>query len=205
MLAILFYIYLFSSTTVSAQADFYLGRENGYSIEYRCGFSESEKNEVKLLVEDVITESLAVFETVNPLLYDRFKERLQQKKLVVICEEDQDLNRAGSSANYRGGIFTADEIRMAISIVQNRQHPMAKNLVLHELLHFAKIDNLSTKRHNELPRIYYDRDAVYSCADLVYANLQLNLDREQIKSTCKSALHVQKKKRPLEMSHFFEF
>ena len=141
-------------------------------------------------VYQVIRESLAKFREVNPRVEEAVRTRLSKRDLVVICDPEA-LKQMGAEADARGSLFGPYRIRVGLSSANLVGTNAQKNTILHEMLHYAKIDNVSGRIHSTVLELgAMSEDNVYACADVVYPQVFVSdpvsaLDAEE---TCANAL-----------------
>ena len=159
-----------------------------YKIRYQCPSPEL-KAQTESMVSKIIQESLLAFESSVPLIAEKMKKQLEHKRLIIDCESDEEMKKdiKNVSAVTTKIEYQPDVINLGISENQNQESLISKYRVLHELLHFVKIDNFSSRKHNQIfDSESREADTVYSCAFIVYPAEDLKMNFEKALNTCKT-------------------
>lgn len=158
-------------------------------VEIHCDETGASER-MKALLMTVLDESLPRFDNLNPLVSEKLRSRLRSRQLVLECGGREELDANDNAADSRRGFLRPFRIRMGVTAAGIRADDALKNTLLHELLHYAKIDNFSSRAHNDLEPEEYSEDNVYACAEAVYPDMMKHNVARTMEAfeTCRTAL-----------------
>lgn len=137
-------------------------------IEVRCDDAAKDSIRIDELIQTVVKESLEKFNQVNPRVGEALRSQLVSRRILVTCNPEA-LDRKGSHADSFDNPFGAFRIRLGFTGAGVTGTTQQKNTVLHELLHYAKIDNFYGRAHSQAEEWgIIAEDNVYACADVIY-------------------------------------
>lgn len=160
-------------------------------VEIRCDAEPDTRAKMSELVHSVLSESLAKFDELNPLVSEALRYRLQTRKLMVTCDGREKLKNWGAEADSSWRLLGPYRIRLGLTAAEIIGSVSQKNTILHEILHYARIDNFKTRAHNSVWESgLIAQDNVYACADTVYPELFVNNPVQALEAaeTCENAL-----------------
>lgn len=157
-------------------------------VEIRCA-DPGVRDQLASLVRSVIGESLTKLDGINRRVSDQLRARLASRQLIVECGGRDRLDARGAEAQSRPGFLGPYKILLGVRADGLKPTNDQKNTILHELLHYAKIDNFGHRAHNNAwDNDIVAEDNVYACAEVVYPGTLPPTDFLLADETCAHAL-----------------
>jgi hypothetical protein len=152
-------------------------------ITYNCPGIFGQK--ARALMAAVLSEAFVAFDKINPLVGEILENRLESKRLVIDCTMDERLIKHEALAIANNYFFRKSQIAIGKSNLE--LSTFNKSILLHELLHFAKLDNFPLSKHNNILKDGEAHlDYVYTCSLAVYYNPFYGVSHESALKTCSS-------------------
>lgn len=153
----LFFLALFSAFAHSS--------EYHYRIKYECDIPILEER-LQTLTPVTIESALTKLREINPEIHSRLVDRLERKRLTISCSGGKTFK---ADAYAKKPYFAPYSITIQNRHISEGSENEIGYLILHELLHFAKVDNFSTRIHNSIwSRGLQYRDVVYACSFSIF-------------------------------------